>query len=397
MALPWCRILVVEPGPGLWGAQRYVLNLVDLMAERGVEQVLAAPAESDLARAWRAAGHRTVVFDPAAQRSIRRPSGALAPALALREVGRTLANARRIAALAREVSADVIQANTHWTHLEAVTASRLAGRPAVLHLLDQSRRDALGRLRAVAVNRAAGTIGCSQAVIDTLPPGTAAKVVKVPIGVDTSVFAPGPADPGLRAELTRYPAAPVVLVVARIVPGKGIDDAIRAVHGLPATLGPVTLAVAGASTDPQFDAQIRAVGRDLLDDRLVLLGARSDVSALLRTADVLLLASEAEGMPLSVLEAQATGLPVVAYPAGGGATELVEHGRTGLLARQGDVADLTAQLEHLLGEPALAERLSAAARERILAEGTLAHQADRLAALLNGLDRGAAPAPTSAR
>src|ERR1700716_2028650 len=112
------RVLVVEPGHDLGGAQLYVLRLAPLMRERGVEQILAAPARSELARAWRAEGGEHVSLETPTDRSIRRADGRLEPLRALREAGRTLSSARRIAALARQTGANVLHANGHWTHLE---------------------------------------------------------------------------------------------------------------------------------------------------------------------------------------------------------------------------------------------------------------------------------------
>jgi len=378
----WCRVLVVEPGEGLWGGQRYVLNLADLLAERGVDQVLAAPEHTDLAAAWRAAGRTVVPFSPPHERSIRRGDGGLSVPLAARELWRTVAHARQLARLAGQVEADVLQASTHWNHLEVVAAARMARRPAVLHLLDQSRADALGRLRALAVLGAASTVSCSETVRATLPRRAAAKVTTVPIGIDVHRFRPGLADPQARSQLSAHPDAPIVLVLARIVAEKGITDVIRAVHSLPARLGPVSLAIAGASEDPDFATEVHRLGTDLLGDRLRLLGARSDVPELLRAADVFVLASEAEGMPISILEAQASGVPVVAYPAGGGAAELITHRETGLLARQGNTADLASQLALVLSDRQLATDLANRARTRVLKEQSLQRQADRHVAIL---------------
>lgn len=123
------------------------------------------------------------------------------------------------------------------------------------------------------------------------------------------------------------------------------------------------------------------MGAELLGARVAFLGPRDDVPDLLREADALVLASSLEGLPLTVLEAQACGTPVVAYPTAG-VPEVVAHGRTGLLARAGDVDDLAVQIAALARDPALRARLAQEGRERVVAESSLALQADRQAALL---------------
>jgi len=93
------------------------------------------------------------------------------------------------------------------------------------------------------------------------------------------------------------------------------------------------------------------------------------------------LASSLEGLPLSVLEAQSCGTPVVAYPTAG-IPEIVTDGETGLLARPDDPQDLARRLTELLRDGDLRARLSEGGRERVLRESTLRGQADQQVALL---------------
>ena len=86
---------------------------------------------------------------------------------------------------------------------------------------------------------------------------------------------------------------------------------------------------------PEHAAVAAAVRRAGLDGVVALLGDRDDVPALLAAADVFVLASRSEGFPMSVLEAMAAGLPVVAS-AVGGVPEAVLDGETGLLVPPGD-------------------------------------------------------------
>ena len=100
-----------------------------------------------------------------------------------------------------------------------------------------------------------------------------------------------------------------------------------------------------------------------LSGRVRLAGERHDVPQLLAAADVFVLASASEGLPVSVLEAMAAGLPVVASRVGG-VPEQVSDGETGLLVEPGDPNELAAALHRLTVDPSLRRRLGVAGRAR---------------------------------
>jgi glycosyltransferase involved in cell wall biosynthesis len=105
------------------------------------------------------------------------------------------------------------------------------------------------------------------------------------------------------------------------------------------------------------------LARYSLDRRVRLLGERGDVPELLADADVFLLASRSEGLPLSVIEAMAAGLPVVASDVGG-LRELVRDGETGTLVPPGDPAALANALRPLVADRELRRCFGSAGRER---------------------------------
>jgi glycosyltransferase involved in cell wall biosynthesis len=378
-------VLIIEQGDGLWGAQRYLLRLAPLLEARGYRQVLAAPEDSAIAQAWQKQGRLHVHFPVPVVRTVRRRGdrGAFSPLLTVRELSRTAMNARRVAALATALEADCIHANAHWSHLEATIGGRLARLPVILHLHEETQPGIAGQLRASAVRIADASVAVSNAVAYCLPERARSRVTVIPNGVDPVSFSPGPADPQVRRELAADPTAPIVLSMCRLDPRKGVDQVIRAVAELGGELARTQLAIAGASSlDPGFASHLRALGARLLGARVRFLGPRQDIAALLRTADALVLASSLEGLPLSVLEAQACGTPVVAYPTAG-IPEIIRDGDTGLLAHQDDVTHLSACLGRLLADTDLRARLARAAREQIVAGFTLERQVDRQAQLLD--------------
>jgi glycosyltransferase involved in cell wall biosynthesis len=104
-----------------------------------------------------------------------------------------------------------------------------------------------------------------------------------------------------------------------------------------------------------------------LTDTVELAGERDDVAAILAASQLFVLSSRAEALPISVLEAMAAGLPVVASHVGG-VPELVHEGETGLLVPPGDPAALARAIARLIDDPTLRVRLGAAGRARAEAE-----------------------------
>ncbi|WP_170289117.1 glycosyltransferase family 4 protein [Massilia sp. YMA4] len=159
-------------------------------------------------------------------------------------------------------------------------------------------------------------------------------------------------------------AAPAkrLLVLGRLGKLKGSYDLMAALAQLgdPA----VRLSMGG---DGELD-QVRQRAVELgVGAQLNLLGwvVGADKERALREADVYLLPSYNEGLPMSVLEAMAYGLPVITTPVGG-IPEAVTDGVEGFLIQPGDVAALSARIATLLADPELARRMGQAARQKIV-------------------------------
>jgi glycosyltransferase involved in cell wall biosynthesis len=110
-------------------------------------------------------------------------------------------------------------------------------------------------------------------------------------------------------------------------------------------------------------AAVAAEARRLAAGRVQLVGARRDIRELLASADLFVLSSRSEGLPISVLEAMAAGLPVVATDVGG-LSELVVDGETGILVPAADPKALAEAVERLLLDPELRRRFGTASRRR---------------------------------
>lgn len=376
------RVLVVDEGTGVWGAQRFLLRLAPLLRDRGIEQVLAAPAGSAIGTAWTGAGFRHVHLPVPEQRGIRsKTSTRVSPWRTGREVARTSAQARHIAALARVVGADLVHGNVHWSHLDVAAGARLARRSSLLLLHEETMPGLAQHLRGASVRLAGAAVAVSEAVGAGVPAWARQHVEVVPNGVDTKALQPGPGHPFVRAQLAADPSRPVVLVMCRLDPTKGVDQVIEAVAATSPDLD-VQLAIVGERGlgTAAWETHLRELAERRLGSRARFLGHRHDVADLLHAADVLALASSVEGMPLSVLEAQACGTPVACYPTAG-IPEIVTDGRTGFLATEG-VPSLARAIEHALVDREVRDRVVVEARRQVERDHDLARQADRLAAVV---------------
>jgi glycosyltransferase involved in cell wall biosynthesis len=117
-----------------------------------------------------------------------------------------------------------------------------------------------------------------------------------------------------------------------------------------------------------------------LKSHVTFLGVRKDVGRLLQAADAFLLTSISEGIPLTVIEAMAVGLPVVSTRVGG-VPEVVQHGQSGFLADAGDDQTLSARILELAANPELRSSLGARGRDRACSVFSEVQMAERYAAL----------------
>lgn len=187
-------------------------------------------------------------------------------------------------------------------------------------------------------------------------------------GVDCDALRPGPADEGLFRELAIVQGIPVVGMVANLHSYKGHEDMIHAAAHLVARGFEFTLLLVGRDEDAA--AAIRELIRRKGLANVVLASPRGDVLRLFQVMDVVVSASHEEGFSNSILEAMATGRPVVAT-AVGGTTEQIVDGVDGLLVPPHEPLALAAAVGRLLESPVLRERLGAAARASVIERHSL--------------------------
>jgi sugar transferase (PEP-CTERM/EpsH1 system associated) len=200
------------------------------------------------------------------------------------------------------------------------------------------------------------------------------KIVQIYNGVDIETFRPARKgrDPLPLAGLNREDTV-VIGTVGRLAPVKDPVTLVRAflrlLEYIPDAKRRLRLAMVG-------DGPLRAQIEDLLvtagaTDKVWLAGARDDVSALLRGLDIFVLPSLAEGISNTILEAMATGLPVVATRVGG-TPDLVIEGVTGTIVPPADVAAMADALKMYIERPDLRHKRGRAGRERVEREFDMA-------------------------
>jgi glycosyltransferase involved in cell wall biosynthesis len=159
----------------------------------------------------------------------------------------------------------------------------------------------------------------------------------------------------------------VVTLIARVVPIKRVDRFLAAARLVDDRAGVSFVVVGDGELREQMENSEDAIA---LGEHLVWAGFRRDIDAVCFASDVVTLTSDNEGTPVSLIEAQAAAVPVVATDVGG-VRSVVLDGETGLLGAPDDLESLASALRRLLDEPGLRERMGSAGRRHVMAHYAL--------------------------
>ena len=152
---------------------------------------------------------------------------------------------------------------------------------------------------------------------------------------------------------------PVLLMLANLAPHKGQETAIRCVSWLAARGVSVECWLAGTQRDgSDYEAALKKLSSELgLDEHIRFLGQRNDPEVLLQACDYALLPSSQEGLPFTIVEAQASKRVVLAAPTAG-IPEVIDHESTGFLLRTDDVFGYGSTIEKLIADPYQYEKVA---------------------------------------
>jgi glycosyltransferase involved in cell wall biosynthesis len=279
-------------------------------------------------------------------------------------------SAWRLGRLLRREQVGLIHAHQYGPFFYALAARQLYRRPPVLFTEHGRDYPDYPRRKRIVANRLLlrrrdRVVGVGEAVRQALIHNEGIPAGRVEVlynGVDLSPFArPCPDRAALRREVGAEDGDFVIFQVARLDRLKDHATAVRTLARLVPRLPRARLVLVGEG--PERGPIEELLRRENVGGHVRLLGLRKDVARLLPAADLFLLTSITEGIPLTVIEAMGAGLPVVATRVGG-LTEVVEEGKAGLLAPAGDDSALAEQVCRLAHDPALREEMGRLGRAR---------------------------------
>lgn len=270
---------------------------------------------------------------------------------------------RRIRALVQSTGADLVHAHGYKADVYTLLALRGSATPLVSTCHTWYDNDlalrCYGALDRFVLRRFAAVVAVSREVERSLLSAgvSPARIHVIRNGVNTAAFR--------GADRTRVTSegAPIIGLVGRLAPEKGVDIFLKAAAIVRKRMPMVRFTVAGDGPDRD---RLEALLRDLqLDGCAQLLGRQEDMPAFLQSLTVLVSASRQEGLPIALLEGMASGLPVVATKVGE-VPRVVQSGETGTLVETEDPEALATAILELLADPPKLARMGEAGRKHVI-------------------------------
>lgn len=346
------RVLQLISSGGFFGAERVMLELSKEVAASGVAVTVGVFDNSgqhhlEIERAARASGLGTRVFK--CQGSI------------------DFSTVARIGAYVRDEQIDLVHSHGYKSNAYALASTMGRGLPLVstchnwIDATARSRRYAW--LDKIVLRRFAAVVPVSSDVEAELVRSGVRRerITKIGNGVAVAEYHYAD-DPALRRELGIDLKARVIGTVGRLSREKGVGDLLEAARRvIDAFAECVFLIVGDGPLAAELNARAHALG---IAGRVRFAGTRRDVPRLLGLMDVFVLPSYVEGQPMALLEAMASGRPVIATGVGD-VPEIVHHGESGTIVAPGEPAAMAHGILFYLKDPGEAARVAAEARREV--------------------------------
>jgi glycosyltransferase involved in cell wall biosynthesis len=359
------RLAYVNHTGAVSGAEVVLINMVRGLDRSKYDPIAICPQEGELAGRLATEGIASFPLPPVAARFTWRPDKLLRAALSL---------TRAIFALRRTLSRtapDIVHANSLRAGVVASLGSVGSGRKVVWHVHDHLPQHPLSTVIRIAalLLRPARVIAVSHATARAFKGSFAFKgvVVTVHNGVDLRRFPlKGQERSQTRAALGVPEDAFLVCAVGQICARKGLLELIEAFQIAHAQAPKMHLMIAGSVVFEHEERYLerlrRAAAEPSLAGKVRFMGQVLDVSSLLRTADLMVLNSREEPFGLVLVEAMASGTPVLATRTGG-IPEIVTDGENGWLVEKADTAGLASKLLELEGNRDVLDKVAGRARD----------------------------------
>ena len=346
------RLVIINPWQGIIGPNIGFLQLVEEGIRRNHEIHALCPGQDEIAARAQSAGatlhiNRQLALTPR-DTSPKSIAGHLS--IAANQIRGTLQ-------IIRQVRPDVVCVNSENV-LFAPLVARFTNVPSAIYVRG-ARFSQLGTIAKIyfgfqkisksiyiAVSRHVGDsliqCGISQSLIEVIPNG-----------VDTNRFHPVPADAMFKRELNIPATHKVIGTISHLTPRKGVHHLVEIMALLKDRLPEAICLIAGSRHDPAYagnlENRISACG---LSGRVRLIGEQKDVPRFLSCIDIMIHPSETESFGRVIVESMAMGKPVVGFDVGA-VSELIQHEKTGFIARPFNYEHVAQYAEKLLQNPAL--------------------------------------------
>src|SRR5882724_669043 len=349
------RILQICSAREIGGGERHLADLANALAGRGHEVFAALSPASPVRAELRSLPSENIVELPM-RNSLN------------------LASALRLSRFVREHQIEIVHAHVARDYPLAALAT---GRSQAQLVLTRHVLFPLNRIHKLTLRRTSRVIAVSQAVAESLyASGTFApeKIITIHNGIDADSFAVTAKDSATDRKLR-------VGMVGHIAPIKGQEDFARAAAIVRAHRDDVEFIIAGEDKSHSHENRValeKLIGELKMDHAIKLTGWVDDVANLLSTLDLFVSPARSEPFGLSIVEAMAGGVPVVAT-ASEGAREIIEDNQTGRLVPVGDSEAMAAAIIELLNDPTDRKQLADNAQIRVHEHFSLDRMVERTA------------------
>lgn len=355
MSTPLTIALMLESdGPG--GAEVLLLRLAQELRNRGhkIHPIGHERGEGWLRERFQAVGFEMLTYWPRRSPDLR--------------------CVRHLAGLMRQHNVDIMHGHEFDGAVYGTAAARLVGRPCIISMHGNQHMTAAWKRRVAlrwAFRSSQAVVAVSGQTKDQLDEDLGLRKDVIRVLHNGMPIRAGDAAP-VRQELGQREDELLILAVGNLTDRKGHIFLLKALQQLESQglKVPWRLAIAGGGGGPARGGLEAFAAEHGLADRLHILTYRDDVPDLMAAADIFVMPSLWEGLPLSILEAMLGGTPVIASDICG-IPEAIVSEEHGILTPPGDVEALSRALRRMLTEPALRERLARQARDRALREFTI--------------------------